>query len=93
MIIFPSGIHISESDTLALENDLLSIEEWVTLAIEGKINNSYKLLTTEWIPRLLADDSVSAIAGNKESLISQIVNHPEYLNRREREVADGRAVN
>ena len=93
MIIFPSGIHISESDTLALENDLLSIEEWVTLAIEGKINNSYKLLTTEWIPRLLADDSVSSIAGNRESLISQIVNHPEYLNRREREVVDGRAVN
>ena len=54
---------------------------WVSGSITGKINNCYKRMQREWIPKLMADSSVSAISASKEDFVNQVTSHPTYSNR------------
>jgi len=54
---------------------------WVSGSITGKINNCYKRMQREWIPKLMADSSVSAISASKEDFVNQVTNHSTYSNR------------
>ena len=54
---------------------------WVSGSITGKINNCYKRMQTEWIPKLMADSSVSAISASKDDFVNQVTSHPTYSNR------------
>lgn len=93
MIIFPSGITISDADAVALQHDLISIEDWVSGAIRGKINNCRKRLTNQWLPILLNDPDIDAIEASPEGFIQQVISHRLYANRVEREAGDGRTAN
>ena len=39
---------IDDTDQTVLKNELLDIEEWVRLAVAGKINNCWKRMQREW---------------------------------------------
>ena len=68
-----------------LKNDLLDVGEWVTAAIDGKVNNCKKRMIAEWTPKLNADESVESIQANEEKLIEVIVARDDYKNRADRE--------
>ena len=55
--------------------------KWVEEALEGKINQCYKLMKTEWVPKLMDDSNVSAISASKEDFVSQVINHSTYQTR------------
>ncbi len=78
-------LEISETEKLALENDLMSIEEWVQKAVEGKINNCKKRMFNEWGPKLRQDPDIEAIPANDEKLVKFICSHKDYKNRQQRE--------
>ena len=59
---------ISDTDVLILQNDLRDIDDWVSKAVIGKINNCYKRMEKEWIPKLISDSNVSAISASREDL-------------------------
>ena len=64
-----------------LKNDLLDVQDWVTKAIDGKVNNCKKRMIAECTPKLNADESVESIPANEEKLIEVIVKRNDYLNR------------
>ena len=55
--------------------------KWVEEALEGKINQAYKTMKSEWVPKLMDDVNVNAISASKEDFVSQVVNHSTYKTR------------
>ena len=55
--------------------------KWVDEALEGKINQAYKTMKSEWVPKLMDDVNISAISASKEDFVSQVVNHSTYKTR------------
>ena len=64
-----------------LKNDLLDIQDWVTKAIDGKVNNCKKRMIQEWTPKLMADSSVESIPADEDKLIELIVARDDYKDR------------
>ena len=63
----------------------VDIDSWATSAVNGKINNCKKRMTAEWIPKLMADDSVDSIPADEDELIALIVARDDYKNRVDRD--------
>ena len=55
--------------------------KWVEQALEGKINQAYKSMKIEWVPKLMDDVNINAISASKEDFVSQVVNHSTYQTR------------
>ena len=55
--------------------------KWVEEALEGKINQAYKTMKSEWVPKLMDDSNINAISASKEDFVSQVVNHSTYKTR------------
>ena len=55
--------------------------KWVEEALEGKINQAYKTMKLEWVPKLMDDVNINAISASKEDFVSQVVNHSTYKTR------------
>tara|TARA_B100001113_G_scaffold90763_1_gene72641 strand:- start:203 stop:493 length:291 start_codon:yes stop_codon:yes gene_type:complete len=85
---------ISDTDMLLLKNDLYDADDsdnpaqlWVENALTGKINQCYKRMRDQWIPKLMDDNSISAISASKDDFVQQVVTHSTYQNRYHREVS------
>ena len=61
------------------ENNPLSL--WISGSIRGKVNNCYKRMQSEWIPKLIADSSVAAISASRDEFVNQVINRSDYSNR------------
>ena len=61
------------------ENNPLSL--WISGSIRGKVNNCYKRMQSEWIPKLMADSSVMAISASRDDFVNQVINRSDYSNR------------
>lgn len=81
------SVTISDTDVKALENDLLSVNDWVQDAVKGKISNATKRFLAEWEPKLRADPDVSSIPASTTDFIALVVARSDYKNRAEREEA------
>ena len=64
---------ISDVEMERLKHDIYDINNssnplslWVSGSITGKINNCYKRIQSEWIPKLIADSSVNAISASRD---------------------------
>ena len=55
--------------------------KWVEEALEGKINQAYKTMKSEWVPKLMDDVNINAISASKEDFVSKVVNHSTYKTR------------
>jgi hypothetical protein len=76
---------LTTTEESVLKNDLADVGVWVTGAIDGKVNNCKKRMTAEWIPKLMADESVDSIPADEDELIAMIVARDDYKNRADRE--------
>lgn len=74
-------IDLTNDEAKILENDLLSIEEWVNALVKNKISRCKERLISEWIPKLIQDPEVSNIMGDENALLTQIFSHQDYKNR------------
>ena len=50
-------VKIDDTDEKVMLNDLLDIDEWVQLAVTGKINNCWKRMQQNWTNQLMNDES------------------------------------
>ena len=80
-------ISISDLDEKILLNDLLDIDDWVQLAVLGKINNCKKRMATQSTAVLKADDSVETMPATDDGLINALLARDDYKNRAERDEA------
>ena len=78
-------VTITNAEQVALENDLLDIDDWVQQAVIGKINNCKKRMAQEATQVLKADASVTNMPADDDGLISALAARSDYKNRVERE--------
>ena len=78
-------VTITNAEQVALENDLLDIDDWVQQAVIGKINNCKKRMAQEATRVLKADESVTNMPADDDGLISALAARSDYKNRAERE--------
>ena len=74
-------MEILKHDIYDINNSSNPLSLWVSGSITGKINNCYKRMQSEWIPKLIADSSVNAISASRDEFVNQVINHPDYSNR------------
>jgi hypothetical protein len=75
---------ISDTDEKILLNDIHDVDEWIKLAIAGKINQCWKRLEQEWTPKLMDDSNIESIPANKDLYVEMITSHSDYKNRSQR---------
>ena len=60
-------------------------DKWLSEALTGKLNQCYKKMRNEWVPKLMDDSSVSGISASKAEFIHQVVSHSSYTTRYQQE--------
>ena len=84
-------VEITVNDTMQaiMNNDLLSIEDWIKDAVAGKQNNCWKRMQTEWTTKLMNDDSFTdPIPSNQADFVTLVTGRDDYKTRKERDEAD-----
>ena len=74
-------MEILKHDIYDKDNESNPLSLWVSGSITGKINNCYKRMQSEWIPKLIADSSVNAISASRDEFVNQVINRSDYSNR------------
>ena len=72
---------LTSTEESVLKNDLLDVQDWVTKAIDGKVNNCKKRMLAEWLPKLYADESVTQIPASEDEIVAMIVARDDYKDR------------
>ena len=75
---------ISDTDEKILLNDIHDVDEWIKLAIAGKINNCWKRLEQEWTPKLMDDTNIESIPANKDLYVEMVTSRSDYKDRSQR---------
>ena len=75
-----------------LKNDLYSdtdnaeLDSWIQAAVDGKINNSWKRMQSEWTTKLMNDDSFTdPIPSNQADFVALVTARSDYRNRKQRD--------
>tara|TARA_R110002110_G_scaffold263444_1_gene479172 strand:+ start:333 stop:599 length:267 start_codon:yes stop_codon:yes gene_type:complete len=83
-------VEITVNDTMQaiMNNDLVSISDWITDAVAGKQNNCWKRMQTEWTTKLMNDDSFTdSIPSNQADFVTLVTSRSDYKTRTERDEA------
>ena len=84
-------VEITVNDTMQaiMNNDLISIESWITDAVAGKQNNCWKRMQTEWTTKLMNDDSFTdPIPSNQADFVTLVTGRDDYKTRKQRDEAE-----
>ena len=81
-------VEINDLNEKILLNDLLDIDDWVQLAVLGKINNCKKRMAAQATTILKADDSVATMPATDDGLIDALLARGDYKNRAARDAAE-----
>ena len=74
-------MEILKHDIYDINNSSNPLSLWISGSIRGKVNNCYKRMQSEWIPKLIADSSVNAISASRDEFVNQVINRSDYSNR------------
>ena len=79
-------VTVNETDQKCLKNDLLDIDEWVQLAVRGKINNCWKRFNRTWTDKLMNDETFTdPIPSNKADFCELVMARDDYKDRAARD--------
>jgi len=85
-------ISLTDLQQTILSNDLYNaadnagLDLWIQNAIDGKINNSWKRMRTEWTQRLMDDPSFTdPIPSNQADFVALVTARSDYKNRKQRD--------
>jgi hypothetical protein len=78
-------IDISDTDMIALNNDLVDVHDWIQQAVVGKTANCRKRMIAEWQPILFSDPAVTSIPATEDEFIQAVVARDDYKTRAERQ--------
>ena len=84
-------VEITVNDTMQaiMNNDLISIESWITDAVAGQQNNCWKRMQTEWTTKLMNDDSFTdPIPSNQADFVTLVTGRDDYKTRKQRDEAE-----
>ena len=87
MIIFPTGIAITDAENKGLRHMVADPEAWLLAAITEKARLRRGALINEWRPRLFADASVTELPADDEALCTLIMARSDYKTRLQQDAA------
>ena len=78
-------VDVTDTEQAILLNDLLSIDDWLQAAMEGKKNNCWKRMQNEWVTKLMNDsDYTDAIPSSQADFVALVIARSDYKTRTER---------
>ena len=87
-------ITLTDLEQKILSNDLYNntdnagLDDWIQKAVDGKINNCWKRMQSEWTTKLMNDDSFTdPIPSNQADFVALVTARPDYKNRKTRDDA------
>ena len=81
-------VELTDTEQAILHNDLLSIDEWLQAAMNGKKNNAWKRMQQEWTTKLMNDESFTdSIPSNQADFVTLVTAREDYQTRAERDAA------
>ena len=79
-------VDVTDTEQAILLNDLLSIDDWLQGAIDGKKNNCWKRMQNEWVTKLMNDsDFTDAIPSSQADFVALVIARSDYKTRTERD--------
>ena len=87
MIIFPSGIRITDTEQRCLLHLVSDPEVWLMAAASEKARLRREALIAEWRPRLFADPAVTELPADDEGLCALIMARDDYKTRLQQDAA------
>ena len=76
------------SDSLYNDTDNAGIDAWIQAAVDGKLNNCWKRMRSEWTTKLMDDSSFTdPIPSVKADFIALVTARSDYKNRKARDDA------
>ena len=83
------SITLNDTQQSILNNDLSDIKQWIEEAVEGKENNCWKRMQTQWTTKLMNDSSFTdPIPSNQSDFIALVTSRDDYQTRTERDAAE-----
>ena len=77
---------INDTDQKCMKNDLLDINEWVQLAVSGKVHNCWKRMQQSWTTKLMNDETFTdPIPSNQADFVALVIARDDYKNRKARD--------
>jgi len=74
------------SNDLYNDTDNAGLDLWIQNAVDGKINNSWKRMRTQWTQKLMDDDSFTdPIPSNQADFVNLVTARSDYKNRKQRD--------
>ena len=81
-------VDVTDTEQAILLNDLLSIDDWLQGAMDGKKANCWKRMQSEWTTKLMNDESFTdSIPSNQADFVALVTARDDYLTRTERDAA------
>ena len=79
-------VDVTDTEQAILLNDLLSIDDWLQAAMNGKKNNCWKRMQNEWVTKLMNDsDFTDAIPSSQADFVTLVTGRSDYLTRTQRD--------
>ena len=76
------------SNDLYNDTDNAGLDLWIQNAVDGKLNNCWKRMRTQWTQKLIDDDSFTdPIPSNQSDFVNLVTGRPDYKNRKARDDA------
>ena len=73
----------------SLHNDMSNnagLDLWIQNAVDGKVNNCWKRMRTEWTQKLMDDSSFTdPIPSNQADFVALVTARSDYKNRKQRD--------
>ena len=77
------------SNDLYNDTDNKGLDDWIQAAVDGKINNCWKRMQSEWTTKLMNDDSFTdPIPSNQAYFVALVTARSDYKNRKARDDAN-----
>jgi hypothetical protein len=87
VIIFPSGIAITDTEHKSLLHIVSDPEAWLLASVTAKASVRRVALIKEWRPKLFADASVTELPADDEALCTLIMARSDYKTRLQQDAA------
>ena len=87
MILFPTGIAITDTEHKSLLHIVSDPEIWLLAAVTEKARLRREALMAEWRPRLFADASVTELPTDNDALCALIMARADYKTRLQQDAA------
>ena len=77
------------SNDLYNDTDNAGLDAWIQAAVDGKINNCWKRMQSEWTTKLMNDDSFTdPIPSNQADFVTLVTSRSDYKDRKARDEAE-----